>query len=163
MYTHRQSNRGFTLVEVLIATILVGLSIYALLAANGAFSMVNGAGVDLTTAEFLAEQIRERTTVLPVVDPQNGTGTFGLEETNIVNADDLDDYDGQSFSPPIDAGGNVLTDFTGFTQQVTVENVNKNNFSQVVTDHSSAFVRVTVNINQNNKTVTTAQWLRARY
>ena len=35
---------GFTLAEVLIATLLVGLSVYALLAANGAFSMVNGAG-----------------------------------------------------------------------------------------------------------------------
>jgi prepilin-type N-terminal cleavage/methylation domain-containing protein len=54
----RRETRGFTLVEVLIATLLVGLAIAALVAANGSFSMANVAGADLSTAEFLAEQIR---------------------------------------------------------------------------------------------------------
>ena len=31
--------------------------------------MANVAGADLSTAEFLVEQIRELTTMLPVVDP----------------------------------------------------------------------------------------------
>src|SRR5210317_1634039 len=98
MHTHKKRT-GFTLTEVLIATLLVGLSVYALLAANGAFSMVNGVGVDMTTAEFLVEELRERTAVLPVLDPQSTTSTFGLEEPNMVDADDIDDYDGQTFSP----------------------------------------------------------------
>ena len=61
--------RGFSLIEVLIATVLIGLSIAALVAANGSFSMANVTGADLSTAEFLAEQIRELTTMLPVADP----------------------------------------------------------------------------------------------
>ena len=159
----RKKQTGFTLVEVLIATILVGLSIAALLTANGAFSMINGVGADMTTAEFLVEQVRECTAVLPVLDPQTNTGTFGLEEPNMVNADDVDDYDGQTFSPPIDAGGNALADFSAFTQQIAVENVSKTDLAQVVADHSSDFVRISVIVSQNNQNISAASWIRARY
>ncbi len=154
---------GFTLVEVLIATILVGLSVSALLTANGTFSMVNGVGADMTTAEFLMEQVRERTTTLSVLDPQSTTNTFGLEESDIVNADDIDDYDGQAFSPPIDAAGNTLTEFSAFTQRITVENVSKNDLALVVGDHSSDFVRISVVVAQNNQDITNASWIRSRY
>ena len=64
---NRTSLRGFSLIEVMIATVLIGLSIAALVAANGSFSMANVAGADLSTGEFVAEQIRELTTMLPVV------------------------------------------------------------------------------------------------
>ena len=70
---------GFSLIEVLIAVLIVGLAIVSLVAANGAFTMANGAGADLSTAEFLFEQIRELTAPLPVIDPQTGTSTFGSE------------------------------------------------------------------------------------
>jgi prepilin-type N-terminal cleavage/methylation domain-containing protein len=50
---------GFSLIEVLIAIILVGLAITALLATNQSFTIANSAGTDLSTAEFLIEQIRE--------------------------------------------------------------------------------------------------------
>ena len=63
------------MIEVLIATILIGLSIAALVAANGSFSLANVTGADLSTAEFLAEQIRELTTMLPVVEPGATTWT----------------------------------------------------------------------------------------
>ena len=159
----RRKQSGFSLVEVLIATLLVGVSVVALLAANGASSMVNGAGADLSTAEFLVEQIREWTTVLAVVDPQGGTTTFGLEEPNMVNADDIDDLDGQTFSPPVSAGGNPLAQFPSFSQQVVVENVSATDFTEVVGDHSSMFVRLTVSVSQNNNTIATASWIRARY
>ncbi len=161
---HRQRKQsGFSLVEVLVATLLVGLSVAALVAANGAFSMVNGAGVDLSTAEFLIEQIKEWTTVVAVLDPQSGTTTFGLEEPNMVDADDIDDFDGQTFSPPVSSGGNPLAQLSSFSQQVVVENVSATNFSQVVGDHSSMFVRTTVSVSQNNSPIASASWIRARY
>lgn len=145
---HRPSSvRGFSLIEVLIATILVGLSIAALVVANGSFTMANGAGTDLSTAEFLVEQIRELTT--------------------LTGYDDLHDLDGAGagtvFSPPIDASRAPLNDFGVFSQRVTVENVNPSDFGQVVDDHTSDFVRITVQVLQNGREITSASWIRARY
>ena len=81
----------------------------------------------------------------------------------MVDADDIDDFDGQTFSPPVSAGGNPLAQFSSFSQQVVVENVSATNFTQVVADHSSMFVRMTVSVSQNNNTIATASWIRARY
>ena len=155
--------RGFTLIEVLIAIILVGIAIAGLIAANTAFTQANGAGTDLSTALFLMEQIRELTVLLPVIDPNTGTSTFGPEEAALADYDDLDDFDDASFSPPISADRVVLNDSAAFTQQVTVENVHAANFEQVVADHSSDFVRITVRVLLNSKEITSANWVRAQY
>jgi len=159
----RRANRnGFSLIEVLIAVVLVGLAIAALVVASGSFTMANSAGTDLSTAEFLIEQIRELTALLPVVDPQTGADTFGPEEAGLNNYDDLDDFNGAIFSPPIDAGRNPLNDLAAFSQHVTVENVNPTNFEQVV-GYDSNFVRVTVEVFLNAKEISSSSWIRARY
>ena len=154
---------GFSLIEVLIAILLVGLAIASLVAANIAFTDANGAGADLSTAEFLVEQIRELTTLLPVVDPQSATATFGPEETALAGYDDLDDFAGASFSPPIGSNRAVLNAFAAFRQQITVENVSSSNFEQVVGHHSSPFVRLTVKVSLNGRELSSASWIRARY
>ena len=154
---------GFTFIEVLIAIILIGLAIASLVAANSSFTKANSAGTDLSTAEFLIEQIRELTAMLPVIDPQTGTGLFGPEEPGLANYDDLDDFDGASFSPPISAEREVLDGYAAFSQQITVENVNPANFEEVVSDHSSFFVRVTVKVLLNSKEISSLSWIRARY
>ncbi len=157
--------RGFTLIEVLVAVVLIGIAIAALLAANGAYTQVNGAGIDLSTAEFLIEQLRELTAVLPVVDPDTGTSYFGPEsgETTVSAYNDLDDFDGATICPPVDVTGAPLTEFASFTQQVSVENVSASSLETVVADHGSDFVRVTVTILQNNRPISSANWIRARY
>jgi prepilin-type N-terminal cleavage/methylation domain-containing protein len=155
---------GFSLIEVLIAVLIVGLAIVSLVAANGAFTMANGAGADLSTAEFLFEQIRELTAPLPVIDPQTGTSTFGSETgETLTDYDDLDDFDGASFSPPISAQRDILNNFAAYSQHITVENVHRSDFEYVVSDHGSSFVRVTVKIYLNSREISSASWLRARY
>jgi type II secretory pathway pseudopilin PulG len=165
--TNRRPNgfgKAFTLAEVLIATVLIGLAIVSLVMASKAFTQVNSAAVKLTNAEFLIDQIRELTTPLDVVDPQSGTANFGPETGEYLsNYDDLDDFDGISFSPPINASRQQLTDMSAFTQQIVVENVSATNFEQVVADHSSPFVRITVRIFLQNEELSSRQWLRARY
>ena len=156
-------DRGFTIIEALIAIVLVGLAVASLVAANSSFTKSNGAAADLTTAEFLVEQLRELTAMLPVVDPQTGISTFGPEEASLANYDDLDDFDGASFSPPINADRQPLNDFAAFTQQVTVQNVSSSNFSVVVAHHSSSFVRVTVKVFLNSREISSTAWIRARY
>ena len=142
-YTMRDIRSGFTLIEVLVATILVGLAIASLVGANISFSQANGAGSDLSTAEFLAGQIRERMAMM-----------------NYSNLQSLDDA---VFSPPIDADGQQLSAFPSFSQQVTVENVSTSDFEQVVADGSSDFVRITVEVSQNNQTLSSTSCVRADY
>ena len=155
--------KGFTLIEIMIATILVGLAVTALVVANNAFTQSNGASVELSTAEFLIEQIRELTTLVAVRDPQTTTITFGPEESSVANYDDLDDFDSASFSPPINITRSQLNDLSAYTQRITVQNVNASNFEQVVSDHSSPFVRITVDILYNSRQISTASWLRTVY
>ena len=155
---------GFSLIEVLIAILLVGLAIASLVTANSAFTKANGAGVELSTAEFLIEQIRELSILLPVIDPELGVSTFGPEATEtLADYDDLDDFDGASFSPPISADRNVLNDLAVYSQQITVENVDASDFEQVVSDHGSYFVRVTVTVFLNSREISSVRWLRALY
>jgi len=153
---------GFSFIEVLIAIILIGMALVSLLAANGAFTKANAVGTELSTAEFLIEQIRELTTLLPVIDP-NTTGIFGPEEAALADYDDLDDFDNAAFSPPISADRTTLNSFTAFTQHITVENVSAADFEQVVADHFSSFVRVTVSVSLNSRQISSTSWIRARY
>jgi len=157
--------RGFTLVEILVAVVIIGIAIAAMVGANGAFTQVNGAAVNLSTAEFLIEEIRELTTTLPVIDPESGTAVFGPEadEATVAAYDDLDDFDNAGFCPPVDVSAAALADFGSFTQQITVENVDPSSLETVVGDHASPFVRMTVVIVQNNRPISSASWIRARY
>ncbi|MBN2181138.1 MAG: hypothetical protein JW715_04430 [Sedimentisphaerales bacterium] len=156
---------GFSLIEVLIAIIFIGIAIASLVASNSAFTQANGAGTNLSTAEFLSEQIRELTAMLKVSDPDSTSWTnFGAETgETLADFDDLDDFDGKTFSPPIGAQRNTLNDFAAFSQQITVENVNPSDFEDVVADRTSDFVRVTVKVFLNSEQVSTTSWLRCRY
>lgn len=133
---------GFTLIEVLIAIVLVGIAIASLVGANISFTEANSVGTNLSTAEFLIEQIRERTLS--------------------VSYDDLYALD-EDYSPPINVNGEVLNDFAAFSQQVTVENVSDTDFSLVVGDHDSSFVRITVRVLLNSREISSAGWIRAQY
>lgn len=160
-----KQRKGFSFVEILISIILVGLSITALVVASNSFTQANATGADISTAEFLVEQIRELTMLLPVVDQTTGTATFGPEggETSVLVYDDLDDFDDATFSPPIDAGRTALASLAGFSQHIRVENVSAADFGAVVGDHASNFVRVTVSIALSGREITSASWIRARY
>ncbi len=158
-------DKGFSFVEILISIILVGLSITALVFASNSFTMSNGAGADLSTAEFLIEQIRELTTLLPVVDPETTTTTFGVEsgETTVAAYDDIDDFNDVTFSPPIDASRTPVAALNAFSQSVTVTNVSQSNFDTVVGAHASSFVKVTVGVSLNGREISSASWIRANY
>ena len=137
--------QAFTLIEVLIAIILVGLAIASLLGANIAFTRANGSGAELSTAEFLVEQIRELTAMKVYTD--------------------LPAFNGKTYSHPngpIGSNGEVLTDFASYSQQIAVENVSDANFTSVVVNPTN-FVRVTTSIYLNGKKITSACWIRAKY
>jgi prepilin-type N-terminal cleavage/methylation domain-containing protein len=139
---NKKNKHGFTLIETLFATMLLGLVIAALVAASGAFTMANGYGVDLSTAEFLIEEVRER--------------TANVDFDTLVTT-----YDGQTFSPPVDLTGAAMSDFGGFSQQVQMEYVQSGNFTNTVTGPTD-FVRVTVTVTKGGAPVSSTSWIRAR-
>lgn len=138
----KEQSSGFTLIEALFAAMLLGLVVAALAAASGAFTMANGYGVDLSTAEFLIEEVRERT-------------------ANVDVDTLLSSYDGQTFSPPKDVSGLDMSDFSEFGQQVVIDYVESGNFANTVTGPTD-FVRVTVTVTKGGQPVSSTSWIRAR-
>jgi prepilin-type N-terminal cleavage/methylation domain-containing protein len=139
-----QASKGFTLVEVLFAVLLVGLSIAGLTAANYAYSQANGAAVDISTAEYLAEQIRELTATKSITEiPQTSWRP-------VANA-------------PVNAQGTLLpAEFSIWTQQVSVQALQAD-LSTVDTGANPSFYRVTVRILKGSSEISSSSWIRARY
>jgi prepilin-type N-terminal cleavage/methylation domain-containing protein len=132
--------KGFTLIEILIVVVLLGMAMAAIVASNVAFTQATAQAAQLSTAEFLIEQIRELTALL------------------LYN--DVDDFNGAVFNPPIDCQQRQLTDFSDYSQAVTVENLSAN-LQPAGPDPNSPFVRVTVRILYQNNEITKASWIRS--
>ncbi|MHC4907628.1 MAG: prepilin-type N-terminal cleavage/methylation domain-containing protein, partial [Planctomycetota bacterium] len=148
----KKQSSGFTLIEALFAAMLLGLVVAALAAASGAFTMANGYGVDLTTAEFLIEQIREMTT--SAIDP---------EDPDYLPFDSLvtdSRFDGTPFGP-INARGEALPpEFNAFKQIVEISRVQPGNFNSPGPS-DSPFVNVTVKITKGGHFISETSWIRA--
>ena len=138
----KKQSSGFTLIEALFAAMLLGLVVAALAAASGAFTMANGYGVDLSTAEFLIEEIRELT---------------ANENVDTL----LPSYDGQTFNPPKDISNLDMVDFSEFSQQVEIDYVQSGNFANTVTGPTD-FVRLTVTVSKSGQPISSTSWIRAR-
>ena len=139
------SGGGFTLLEALFASMLIGLVIAALVASSSAFTQANGAGVDLSTAEFLIEEIRELTANTPFSDLEStweGDHSWPNDDMNPVPS-----------AEEIEA-------FSVFTQQVVVQHVNDSDFT--TPQSGSDFIRVAVTITKNGQPVSSASWIRAK-
>lgn len=157
------NKKGFTLIEVLISIVLLGIAISALLSSNTCFTNINGESLKLSNSAFLTEQIRQMTALLAVNDPETGAAIFGVEESQLENYDDLDDFDNKTFCPPINLMRSELNDFSDYSQKITVQNVSEANLEQVVSDNSSNMFRVTVDVSLRSEPLTSFSWLRARY
>jgi prepilin-type N-terminal cleavage/methylation domain-containing protein len=139
---HKRQSKGFTLIEAMFAVMLIGLVIAAIAVSSGASTMVNGVSIDLSTAEFLIEELREMTTTM----------TF----------DALDTYTETNINPPIDINGDAMAEFSDFTQLVDIVHVLANDLQTVDGSDTSDFLRITITITKNNSPISSASWIRAR-
>lgn len=117
------SRRGFTLLESMMAIVIIALGVLAFVDAQSAFTRSNTWSSQAATGMLLANEIREATRRLPRHDPVTGltlsgsvlTG-WGREagEVTFDDIDDLDDLDGLSFGSggvfagPVDAFGEIV-------------------------------------------------------
>src|SRR5258706_13555238 len=99
----RKARRGFTLIEAAMTTVIIGVGCVAMLQLLGAGTIANNDGAELTTAMNLAGNVPECMTGVGYSDLTTPTH-WGTEagETTTASYNDLDDFDGQAFSPPID-------------------------------------------------------------
>jgi type II secretory pathway pseudopilin PulG len=162
---------GFTLLETALAIVIVGTGVLAIVGAQQAFHQQNNWSTHASIAERLGNEIREATLNLPRHDPVTGltfdpvTGDlsagWGSEsnESNLVeNFDDLDDYDGDGGgiiftadwddqtedNGPINARREVIPDMEGWSQIVTVRNVDPFDINVVEEDGTTTMIMVEV-------------------
>ena len=157
----RTIRSAFTLIEALIATMLVGLGIAAMMVSTQSGTRVAAHSQELTQAIYIASEIREWTLKLPFADPEtpdNPPGPDGAEDPQTF-VDDIDDLASVTFSPPRDGTGQAISDMTGWSQQITLTWRNPTNISQTVTDGASEIIYVEVVVSYGGQSVLTTGWL----
>lgn len=132
--THRGAHRGFTLIETALATIIVGVGIVASMQLFATCSVQNRASNQMTAAMLLCDNVREAMAGLNFNDPTTGKTTWGSEESSLSGYDDVDDFDGKTYSPPIDSLRASITTMSQYSQVVSVVPVFINKLSSNTND-----------------------------
>ncbi len=161
--TRYTAPKGFTLVEVLVTSVLMGIGITSMMAGISSSNQVNSAGSDISQAVLLMQDVREWTMNLPFRDPDigdagNGPGSDGISPQEFV--DDLDDLMDVTFSPPKNSHGETLYEMSDWSETITLTWRSLSNVSQAVTDGSTTVINVQVTIQHQGQDVMTSSWLR---
>ena len=166
---------GLTLFETMLATIIVGLSVLAIVRLITAIHQQNFYAQKTTTALMLANNLRELMAGMPFTDPANGVHLGPLSGmTTVAQYASVEDFNGLVCNPPIDANRQTIASLPNWRQQVTVTHVSPSNYSladSLPTDQACVLDRVTVTVSYNATpanaatwmTITTLEWLKSKY
>lgn len=160
----RSSPSAFTLIEAMLAIVVVGIAIAASLVVTTTTTTVNSSVSSTTTAVFLADNIREMLASVPYCNPQVPTAWKDrvVSATSLrSNQVDLDDFDDEVFGfdatdsnkSPVDAlfqplssmttssGAQPFSDMSRYTQKITVTKLSATDFSVLADTAADAGVR----------------------
>jgi type II secretory pathway pseudopilin PulG len=116
---------GFTQVEVVVSSLIVGVVLVGAMQVLGGATRTNRAAANRLEPPGLAHQLMGEILALPYEDPQQPGGPIGLEtgESNTSRADfdDLDDYHLWNKSSPQYQDGTPVPNSSGWRRQVWVE------------------------------------------
>lgn len=163
----RRRGRAFTLMEVAITSVIIGIGFVATMHLVAVSTQQNMAADHATVGMHLAQHLEEYMSLLPFDDPTSGsTGNFGPEEPTPAQYDDVDDFASISFCPPVDARLQPLNDLGQYTQVVRVVRVDPNRLGLEVNGYTGAArVDVTVEFRASpgdaGIPVFTTSWIRA--
>lgn len=154
MRVHRANSwrryRGMTLVEAVMAMLIVSVMLVAALNLVSASRMSEMTLADQNTGYALAEDLMAEVLNQAYADPVNGSTDFGPSSTEDDPGDrslfdDVDDYDGWSASPPESKDGIEMAEFTGWSRSVEVMRVALDDLnSEEVSDSGVKRIVVTV-------------------
>lgn len=146
--------------ETGLATIIIGVGVTALMQLLAKGTLTNLDGADLTTAVNLANNIHELTYGLTFVDPNHPTNWGPEAGETLATYSHLDDFNNQTFSPPIDARRQTLSNYNNWSQIVTVTKVDINRLSTTVPSTTvMPSARVSVSIQHLGQTVYSENWV----
>ncbi|MHC4844787.1 MAG: PulJ/GspJ family protein [Planctomycetota bacterium] len=111
-----RARSGFTLLEVLVATAIVGI---AFVAVTDAMSAATSSKRELDNPPFSATQLAREMHMLAKTLPRDPSGSVGAKVAADVQA--LDSLAGASFSPPLRADLTELPTMSGWKQEVALE------------------------------------------
>lgn len=113
--------RGFTLIEAALTTVIVGVGVLCTMQLFASCSQQNQAASQMSIALMLASNIQEAMGGLSFSDPGTAGTYFGPEPgESLATWDDVDDFDGGRFNPPIDSLRRTIPEMTRYTQVVSV-------------------------------------------
>ncbi len=124
------------MLETALAIVIIGSGIVAVLQLLAAGTLANEAASDLTTAVNLANNIHEVTIRLPLIDP-NYPGTWNPHLSNAASFGGVSEFDGSTFSPPIDVSCQPIAGYSNWSQVVTVKSVSHTNLNNVIANTTS--------------------------
>jgi prepilin-type N-terminal cleavage/methylation domain-containing protein len=126
----RTRRRGFTLIEASLATVIIGVGVLSMMQLFTACTRQNVAASNMTTAMLLAENIQETMAGVSFSDPAYGKTYFGPEPgQTLPSYDDIDDFDGKTFNPPIDSTRTAIPSLSQYSQVISVWPVYANQLS----------------------------------
>lgn len=146
--------RGFTIVEAVIAMLIVAVTLVAALSTVAAARTSRSRIADRVRAQQLAQDLMAEILQQAYQDPVQ-TPVFGLEPgesaTSRAAWNDVDDYNGWTESPPQSKSGNIFPDSTGWTRSVVVEWIDPTTLT--VAAAPTGVKRITVNVQKGALTL----------
>ena len=159
-----RNQKGISLVEVMVATVIVGIGISASLFALTPSNTTIHEGMGIVVSGTLADYIQQYTSDLAFEDPYEGDTSFGPEsgETGIDTFNDIDDLDGFVLSPPIGADGSPLESYPEWSINFSVVGVDPLTYEELTDPLGSSVRRVEIEIYDGSRKVRDYQWIVTR-
>jgi prepilin-type N-terminal cleavage/methylation domain-containing protein len=159
------TSRGFTLLETLLATAMLGvLTVASMQLVTNAVRLRTAAN-DQTGAMLLAQSLADEISTLPYEDPTDAAGTIGPEADEPTDRrsafDDVDDYHNFAESGCCEKDGTCIPGGQAYRRTVTVEFMN-NADPRVTNDTDMGIKRVTVRVERSGKVVGEIRLIRSR-
>lgn len=156
--------RGFSLVEVVMSTLILALVMVPALHALGAFIRGQQRNADRSRGILLARELMAEVLEQRYEEPDDEP-VFGREAGEAADArgayDDVDDYDGWTASPPQKRDGTTIGELAAWERSVSVDLVDLNDLNATVVSDQGV-KRVTVTVKVGGDVAATLVTVRAR-
>jgi len=161
----RAPARAFTLVEVILTVLIVGVGTVASMRALPVILKISRASHQGLVAQRLATDLLAEISLLPFEDP-DGSPKFGPEadESKDTRADfdDIDDYNQWKAAPPQKKDGSTEPGCPEYARAVSVASVKVWNFTEVVSPGSSDAKLITITVTREGMTPVTVATVRLK-
>jgi Tfp pilus assembly protein PilV len=149
------------LIEAALTTIIIGVGVVALVQLLAVGTKNNDTSAQMTTAVNLINNIHEIMAGMPLYDPSYPT-TWNAHLSSVANFAGITEFDGATFSPPLDNTRASMSGYGAWSESITVQSLNEDNLATTVTDSTTQnAARVTVTVSQNGSQVYEASWVAA--